>query len=540
VARPAGRGLIEAERTPMQRGWCKWLRRLFLALLQLGIAASQSGPSGAQSSPQAAAGLTETIGGLTELRSIAGVLAVTLIAAEGKVRVGDLELDGATYNGLYAGPVLRVLPGDLLRIRLVNHLSQPTNLHFHGIFTSPLGNSDNVHLAIAPGQSFAYEVRIPVTQPPGLYWYHSHLHGLSEHQVMAGLSGTLVVDPPALPQALPSGRAERLFVLKDMTFDDDTGNPRIDEELHGVVQSIDGNLDTSETMRAGETQLWRFTNQSANLPFHIALQGHRFRIIAQDGEPTIDERMVDMLDIMPAARVDVQVEGGAPGRYEVLSKGTMTGTGAARRPDRVLGHLDVAGIAPVPAAAVPAATVTVGTQPPGLLPTPPDLRAAAIDARRTIAFTETTTLKAGAQKFYINGRIFDMNRVDIRVPLGNVEEWTLRNDSDDLHVFHIHQLSFQVVEINGVPVPFNGRVDTVRVPERGEVKLRMAFTDAVIVGQFVIHCHVLQHEDKGMMAMMEVYDPRTPMLLDWCRRLYLHLWWWAHGVPWSLCGLSSA
>ena len=93
--------------------------------------------------------------------------------------------------------------------------------------------------------------------------------------------------------------------------------------------------------------------------------------------------------------------------------------------------------------------------------------------------------------------MFDANRVDFRVPLGNVEEWTVRNNSDDFHVFHIHQLGFQVVEINGVPVPFTGRIDTVRIPERGEVKLRLAFLDEVIVGQFVIHCHVLKHEDKG-------------------------------------------
>ena len=276
--------------------------------------------------------------GLVELHSTDGVLAVTLRAAEQKIRIGDLALDGATYNGLYAGPVLRVRPGDLLRIRLINDLSQPTNLHFHGIFTSPVGNSDNVHLAIAAGTSFTYEVRIPLTQPPGLYWYHSHMHGQSEWQVMHGLSGALVVEGAGLP-----GATERLFVLKDMVFDDDTGNPAIDETLHGVVQSINGALDTSETMRPGEAQRWRFTNQSANLPFHIALQGHRFRIIAEDGEATIGARETDVLDIMPGGRVDALVEAGAPGRYALLSKGMMTGTGAARRPERVLGHLEVSG-----------------------------------------------------------------------------------------------------------------------------------------------------------------------------------------------------
>jgi len=188
--------------------------------LCLVIAATVPGPAAAQAHAQAQSGLTE-------LRSSGGVLAVTLRAAEGKVHIGDLELDGATFNGLYAGPVLRVRPGDMLRIRLINDLSQPTNLHFHGIFTSPLGNGDNVHLSIAAGTSFTYEIRIPTTQPPGLYWYHSHLHGRSEWQVMRGLSGALVVDPADEPGAARGaeqpGMAERLFVLKDIVFDDDTG-----------------------------------------------------------------------------------------------------------------------------------------------------------------------------------------------------------------------------------------------------------------------------------------------------------------------------
>ena len=79
---------------------------------------------------------------------------------------------------------------------------------------------------------------------------------------------------------------QRLFVLKDMVFDDDTGNAEIDGNLHGIVQSVNGQLTTNEAMRPGETQLWRFTNQSANRALHIALTGHRFRIVAEDGEAT--------------------------------------------------------------------------------------------------------------------------------------------------------------------------------------------------------------------------------------------------------------
>ncbi len=102
-----------------------------------------------------------------EVFSHDGVLSATLVAAEGKVHVGHLELDGANYNGVYAGPVLHVHPGDLMRLMLVNHLSQPTNLHFHGIQTSPLGNSDNPHLVIQPGRTLELRGKDPAHPTTG-------------------------------------------------------------------------------------------------------------------------------------------------------------------------------------------------------------------------------------------------------------------------------------------------------------------------------------------------------------------------------------
>ena len=130
------------------------------------------------------------------------------------------------------------------------------------------------------------------------------------------------------PTALPV--TQRLFVLKDMVFEDDTGNTTIDDTLHGIVQSVNGRLTASEAMRPGETQLWRFTNQSANRLLHIALTGHPFRIVGQDGEPSTIEQPVDVLNIPPGSRYDVLVDSGPAGHYALLAKGTMTGTGSAR------------------------------------------------------------------------------------------------------------------------------------------------------------------------------------------------------------------
>src|SRR5262249_30241521 len=103
---------------------------------------------------------------------------------------------------------------------------------------------------------------------------------------------------------------------------------------------------------------------------------------------------------------------------------------------------------------------------------------------------------------------FDMERVDTTVNLGDVEEWTIRNESDEMHTFHMHQVAFQVVEVNGQKTDFVGMQDNVNVPVRATVKIILAFTDPAIVGKFAYHCHVLSHEDKGMMAVIEVKPPR--------------------------------
>jgi len=131
-----------------------------------------------------------------------------------------------------------------------------------------------------------------------------------------------------------------------------------------------------------------------------------------------------------------------------------------------------------------------------------DLSSAHIDAFRTIVFGQED------QQYNINGRTFDHSRVDTRVPLGNIEQWTIQNPSDEMHVFHIHQVNFQVISRNGQPEAFNGNVDTVRIPPRQSVDLRIAFTRRAILGRFMYHCHVMKHEDRGMMAQIEVYDPR--------------------------------
>ncbi|MFD4814870.1 multicopper oxidase domain-containing protein, partial [Streptomyces sp. NPDC058418] len=127
-----------------------------------------------------------------------------------------------------------------------------------------------------------------------------------------------------------------------------------------------------------------------------------------------------------------------------------------------------------------------------------DLDNATLAARRTLVFSEN----AAGDKFYINGKQFDMDRIDVRSRLNTVEEWTVRNDSDEEHSFHVHTNHFQLMSVNGRPYDARSMQDTANVPARGQIVIRNKFSD--YTGKTVFHCHFLNHEDEGMMATLEI------------------------------------
>lgn len=435
-----------------------------------------------------------------EYRSANGRLDVTLEAKVGRTRVGGFEITTATYNGDYGGPVLRVRPGDVLHVKLINHLAQATNIHFHGLSVTPLGNGDNSMHAVMPGETWDYEFTIPANHRPGLYWYHTHAHGFAERQLMAGLSGMLVVEgfQQAEPQLAPL--KERLFALKDFQADDNGDLYRVLKAFHRDIRTINGQLMPKIDIQPGETQLWRLSNQTANAFFRLSLQGHTFRIVGRDAAPVPMPETVNEVIIGPSQRLDVLVDGGAAGSYIFKSERTLTGPAGDEFPAQNMALMVTAPAGPGQAKAAGLAPDARMTADAGK-----DMSSLSLTGHRLVSFTNDDATGL----FFINHRIFDHDRIDVRVPLGAIEEWSIRNDADELHIFHIHQVPFQVMSVNGRTQPFNGLVDTVTVPIHGVVKIRLAFTDPLIVGRFMFHCHILEHEDKGMMGQIEVYDPRA-------------------------------
>lgn len=452
-----------------------------------------------------ASSAVEPLETLREYRSSNGELRVTLEAKESRVKLGQFEISGATYNGVYGGPVLRVKPGDVLHLTLVNHLSQATNIHFHGMQVSPVGHGDDAMKMVAPGETWEYIIAIPKSHPPGLFWFHTHGHHYAERQLMAGLSGTLVVE--GFQDEVPATKPlrERLLALKEFSPNRKGELNKVPKPYNLVVKTINGQLMPRIDILPGETQLWRLSDQTADTYFRLRLDGHAFTIIGRDGHPVMKPAVTRELFLGPSERLDVLVTAGKTGSYPFVAEKTWTGPIG----DRFQGQNMALLVSSPDASRPPPPTLeplTVVSGLPAVQPIPGDR----IDARRTVVFSEDRVTGL----FFINHRTFDPERIDVRVPLGSIEEWTIRNSSDELHVFHIHQVAFQVVGVNGKPVPFSGLQDTIDVPIHGEVTIRLAFVDPTIVGPFLFHCHILEHEDKGMMAQIEVFDPKTGPMPD--------------------------
>lgn len=439
----------------------------------------------------------------SQLVSSDGVLEAEFTVETTLVSVAGKQLTTQLYNGLYVPPTLRVKPGDTVNLHLRNRIAEQTNLHYHGMNISPLGNSDNVFVHVLPERDFDYVLRIPENHPTGLFYYHPHLYGLTERQIMGGMSGLMVVEGLLDPFPDLAGITELQMQLKDTQIVDG----RLPEEIDPSAptnHTLNGLVNPTIRMRPGELQLWRIGNIGADLYYPLVLEGHTFYHVARDGNRQNQLTSSDELLLPPSSRFEVLVRAGAKGSYRFKSLDFDTGPVGDRYPGVTLATVVVDGdpVAPRPL--------------PTDFPPVPDLRDVP-RTPRTIVFDES----ADGNTFFIDGKTFDPDVVDTSVTLGSTEEWTIKNCTQELHVFHIHQLDFQVVSVNGVEQPFLGRQDTVNLPyasDEGEgdedcetgtpgvVKVIIPFTNPNILGKFVYHCHIGGHEDNGMMATIEVTE----------------------------------
>ncbi|HEY1883190.1 MAG TPA: multicopper oxidase family protein [Candidatus Cybelea sp.] len=452
----------------------------------------------------------------------------------------------------YAGtvgsaPTIRLRPGDEIRVKLTNHLPSGTdapnliNLHFHGLEVSPYPPSDDAMRLAAPGESLDYDVHVSREQPPGLYWYHSHAHGQTYWQITSGMSGAIVVE--GLQQHLPALAAmrERIIMLRNVQTppdydgipiaarpepnrskiiaarkragrftlvdsDDSVGQPCASTPGLGVT--MNGAPRRTIGIDPGEWQLFRVVNASAGRYFDLQVDGEQLTLVALDGFPldafagSPPVQFLSHIVVAPAGRAEFLVRGLSHPTV-MRSRCYVSGEAGDRDPEVVLADLRTDGGAP------PGAMSSPDLRRARPLPrSPRAARLPAIAATRHIIFTEDV------DGFYINGRKFHMgDPPSVVAHAGTVERWVLINKTDEVHDFHIHQVHFAVESIDGRATRPLHWVDTVTVPPMrythtagtpGAAIVLMDFRNPAIRGTFVYHCHILDHEDGGMMASIRV------------------------------------
>lgn len=445
----------------------------------------------------------ETGGANNELRqpvlldSSGGRLHVELIAAAG-ARLAGRDTRALGYNTMSPGPTLRVRPGDELAVRLTNHLDQPTNLHTHGLRVSPQANSDNPFVRIDPGTSFDYQIQVPSDHPSGTYWYHPHHHGMVTDQIYGGLAGALLVEPPPGQAPDLAVAADQVLVVTDITLTGD-GSVAVPSTMdrnmgrQGEWVLINGQHHPTIPADRSAVQRWRIVNACVSRVLAIRLQGHQLLQIAHDGTflpaPATKEQVV----LGPGNRADVLVRPSTPGRYELTAEPFQRGS--------MDGKPIISGFAALATMAV-SDSPTVATPLPGPLPTetPPT---GPVVSHRQIAFQMSMGAPGKAATFLIDGRTFDPARDDQAPALGTVEEWTVTNTTSMAHPFHLHVWPFTLLASSDGTPPLGVPQDVVMLPANGWVRLRIPFTR--FAGRSVFHCHILDHEDLGMMATVNVH-----------------------------------
>lgn len=491
-------------------------------------------------------------------------LRATITAQNGVVDVSGLKVAGTqTYSAegpggsappAFLGPTLHAEPGDTVELTLDNKLTVPagadptkpaqnaencgdgpghdtgheegaetqakpgdpevTNLHFHGLHVTPRQVSpygDTVLVRLPNGKS-QFKFKIPPTHDKGTFWYHSHVHRCTNDQVTRGLAGLLLIGDSRENLPEPLRKIEtRSLALKDVQVVPAKGEApwQIDPAYNftdSTHRTVNGLVNPKMEIRPNETQMWRLLNASSAVWYQVVLVDEskndardKFTVVAQDGNPLLEPKEEDTLLVPPGARFDILVRGPASGGKRVL-KTLEFDQGFAKFPEDVLATVDVKG---APAPQLPA---------PDKLPAPhqrfPKERGPTrrftfdIDLRDTQFHISDTAFNPN-----INNADFDPGSPDATPILETTERWIIYNKSAEWHPFHIHQDDFRVVKGGQPQLP--GDHDIVALPpgtptNPSVTEIEMPFTD--FAGNFVFHCHILVHEDLGMMSLVELRE----------------------------------
>jgi FtsP/CotA-like multicopper oxidase with cupredoxin domain len=480
-----------------------------------------------------------------------------------------------TPSGL-ENPTLHVNPGDHLVIYVTNNTPKTPvvlkidpkncgatnltgsslNMHFHGTNTSPSCHSDEViKTLINSGHAFRYDVHFPNDEPPGLYWYHPHAHMLVEAALQGGGSGAIVVEGIQNFQPAVAGLTQQIMVIRDQNV---AGNPEPggdipswDLTVNNIPIAYPDEIPAIIQMQTGEQQLWRVSNSSSDsiLDLQVVFDGvpQNLQIVALDGVPTGSQdgtgqgQIVNATDILiPTAGRAEFIVNAPPDSVKsatLVTLGINTGPDGDNDPQRTLATIQTTAAAPASVAEGSKVASSVGAKWQerftGLASTTPA-------TSRSLFFSENNPLS----QFFITvdgatPTLFNPNLPPAIVTTqGSVEDWTIQNQTLENHEFHIHQLHFLVesqdnFEINGSQpnAAIEGQVmDTIQIPfwdgnpdhPFPSVTVRMDFRGPDI-GDFIYHCHIAEHEDDGMVAIIRVTKSSTAARIERTRLYFAAL-----------------
>ena len=431
-----------------------------------------------------------------------GLLELDLEARERIVELAGRQASLLTYNGQIPAPRLEAKPGDKVRIHFTNNLQQPTNIHYHGLHIPLTGNADNVFLEIESGKKLTYEFQIPNNHPSGTFWYHPHLHGLVAEQLFGGLAGLFIVrgELDEIPEL--KAAQEEFLVLQDFSINADgkrTNSAHMSLMMgrEGELIAVNGRINPSIALSKGGLLRLRILNASPSRFYRLALEDHSFYQIATDGNSLSEPIEVAQLLLTPGQRADVLIRGDKEsGQYSLLnlpydrgSMGMMGGGMMGRNNrDEPITLATVNYEYAVESMALPSKLNSISA-----LPEPQTVRRFELNHGMSPAV---------GMAFLINGEPYSHDVIHTQVRLNTIEDWELVNTGVMDHPFHIHGNAFQIISRNGQPESLLALRDTVLVKRGETVRIRIPFRD--FAGKTVYHCHVLDHEDLGMMGNLMI------------------------------------
>ncbi len=430
-------------------------------------------------------------------------------------------------NGPILAPTIILNKGQLVTMEVANLLMDSTTIHWHGLHVSS-EDDGGPHTPIPPFS--VWSPSFEVMDKASTYWYHPHLHHMTNMHVQMGVAGMIIVrdtEEAALNLPRSYGIDDIPLIIQTKGFD--ANNQIVVETALDTTVLVNGTIDPFVQLPAQVVRL-RLLNGSSERVYNLGLSnGSLFYLIGTDGGMLNTPVTLSRLKLAPGERAEVLIDlQGMNGQYlnlmsfaselpNAIYGATQPGMGPGQSiPNYNLNPLNGNDFQLLHIQVIPQTPNPIFSIPNTLVPNNPWLESNA-NATKTLTFSPQTMGPTAINgPFLINNTAFNMDVINYSIPLNNTEVWTLQNNSPIAHPFHLHNVPFYILDINGVPPPpeLAGRKDVVLVPAgQGTVRFITKFEDfANDSVPYMYHCHMLTHEDAGMMGQFIVFDPNSSVV----------------------------